>query len=225
MSDLATAEGKTLLLSALQWDWDQSRLRSYKWPSWPHPPSFMWSTWTYLLNYISHGEGLIKPLGPWVSTSHQQGSWFHSQSKEVFHVNHATSQWFKYHPIASPSSRPTWHRCKLWYQEWSECADPPSVMFLLPTTISYAGSSSIFTSSPGPPFTNNVPSSDPQPIWDTSQISPIWSDTPHFFQWLIRPSPPTPAQCEDIAIAINQDGLLACSNGAYDKSAQCSSHG
>jgi len=59
-------------------------------------------------------------------------------------------------------------------------------------------------------------------LWSSS--SPVFKDTPTFYQHLIGPTPPSLQQCKELRKEIQRNTLVACSNGSHDPSNSLSSH-
>lgn len=91
IADISSADDCTLLTSALAGTRDTTCSSSYVWPNYGMLSSLMWSTWRLFLHYISRGKVLLQPLGPWISTHHQNWSWFQSLSSADVFYHHSTN--------------------------------------------------------------------------------------------------------------------------------------
>jgi len=68
------------------------------------------------------------------------------------------------------------------------------------------------------------PAQNPQPdLWQNTNPSEVFQDTPTFFQHLIS-TPPASEECEAIATELTEKTLVVCSDGACDTSQAVSSY-
>jgi hypothetical protein len=119
----------------------------------------------------------------------------------------------------SISEHCTFRQWKSKYNVGEECMDPSLVDYLLPAMITFLPNSSISTSPPGRPLVHNyLPPVIPPSQWNEDHISDLWKRKPSFFQCLIGPVPPTQDQCDAIVEHLQNEALLACSDGAIQPS-------
>jgi hypothetical protein len=75
LSDITSANGGLLLPEISLGQCLPARHSDLQWPDFQRPPD--WSAWHMLLQYISHSNRLLHPLGDWLLTPHQKWEWFH----------------------------------------------------------------------------------------------------------------------------------------------------
>ncbi len=220
VSDITAADGISLLSSSWRGVQDPSRVSNLHWPVIPRPKD--WASWTLLLQHISTGSKLTRPLGRWTQYPHQQWTWFkHITHPTLYRRDIAEDVWFCYTGTESLQARHT-RQTLVQYSDPIPCSLPPHPDILLPSTTTYIGdtlsttpSSSIF------PF---PPSPIPSGIWKTCNVSLIFADTPTFFQRLIGADPPTTEDCSTIAEEIRLSTFLACSDGSHNPTLAIASH-
>jgi hypothetical protein len=61
-------------------------------------------------------------------------------------------------------------------------------------------------------------------LWSNENAPSAFEAVPSFSQHLLN-RPPTEEQCQDIACELENDTLVVCSDGAYDKNKSVASHG
>jgi hypothetical protein len=74
---------------------------------------------------------------------------------------------------------------------------------------------------------NSIPDSlmfPPRNLWSTKGILGAMQDVPPFYQRLLN-RPPTEEHCQEIAHELEQDTLVTCSDGVYDKIKSVASRG
>ncbi len=223
VADIVAADGIRLTLHAVSGTRDPFRTSSWQWPSMPRPPSSAWTQWNLFLQFFTQHHKLDKPLGHCTSTPHQQWQWYQSLTGMVYHYDWLSNEWFQYEPTELPVVRRT-RQSRCTYQTRTPCLPPSMISSLLYTTLSPIPHSEEFTTSPGLPLLLPSPTTPQLTLWDTT-IAPIWSNTPMLYQWAIGPKPPTSSQCDDIAEAIQNEALMACSDWAYDRSLEVGSQG
>jgi len=219
LSDITSADGRTMLTEIIHGQRPQFRYSSLQWPDYPRPTN--WSVWRMYLQHITSGVYLIKPLGEWIEESHQRWEWFYLASTDQ--LVHACQNSTKlYSRLPHTSSYPN-RRNRIKYGNPIDLEDPPSTEPLLPATVqtnhnSYICSSYSNTAIPLPPIQTV------QTIWNPANIPPPLHDTSTFYQHLIRKEIPTLHQCGSLCEAIQDKSLIICSDEAHCPSDGSGSH-
>jgi hypothetical protein len=95
ISDISTANGRSLLPGILQGTRDDQRTSKLQWPVSHHLAN--WSAWHLLLQHISTGGKLSQPLGEWVTVPHQPWYWFYDKDAAlILHFDSNKDQWLSY---------------------------------------------------------------------------------------------------------------------------------
>jgi hypothetical protein len=218
LSNISVANGKSLTVEAQAGVRDQSRLSKHSWPNSKRPKQ--WGAWHLFLQHVSTGVRLTQPLGRWLHTPHQQWTWFlEPEGRHALHFDPLTLHWTSYRPllVGGPSTRRQTH----YY------GSPELLIGFTPTTLLPASSwedsrgiridssSSSFPASEAPIVSS---------LWEESQISAVFHDTPVFFQRLIGSHPPIMEACDEIAEEISYNSLVTCSDRAHNPDTSTGSH-
>ncbi len=112
LSDITTADGKTITHHVIIGFRDSSRTSQLHWPTHQCPKS--WNTWNLFLQYFSTGGHLTESLGTWLWPPHQIWQWFFDLVEDkVYHFPTASSTTvIVYTPVQR--SRRTRHMKKLY---------------------------------------------------------------------------------------------------------------
>ncbi len=74
LSDICSADGKSILSECCRGQRPLDRHSSLNWPIQPRPPNSAWKTWQTALATLHTNGTLHTPLGAWASPTHQE--WF-----------------------------------------------------------------------------------------------------------------------------------------------------
>jgi ribonuclease HI len=218
VSDLATAKGDKLLSSAIQGVRDPQHPSTLNWPLIPRPPDSFWQTWKLFLQYFTRGKKLMTALGIWRNSPARVWKWFQSTDRVTW-AKLGEDDWHCYQP-EFPTRRQTRHSPA--YYSTSAMATPPSTCHLFPATIEFMPDGRFIVSVSATRFAE--PAQNPQPdLWQNTNPSEVFQDTPTFFQHLIS-TPPASEECEAIATELTEKTLVVCSDGACDTSQAVSSY-
>jgi len=221
ISDVTTARGTDIIPSALKGEIDNQRDSSLFCPKVPpRPPPHFWPLWGAFLHALCHGTRLIKSLGSWQLKPHQQWRWYTGTHNIVYYRDPVTGLWSSY-VAQQPSGRRT--RAKTLIYQLGECSDPPDEEGLVPVSITYKREGFFTKENSANSFPHHLPA-QPCNLWSNENVPVAFEGVPPFYQHLLH-QPPTEEQCQDIANELENDALVACSDGAYDKNKSVASHG
>jgi hypothetical protein len=104
-----------------------------------------------------------------------------------------------------------------------EVCQPPDLTTCCPTTVTTIHGH-LLSSPSADPFPQPTQLSTEVSQWDINPIPPPFIDTPPFFQRLIGYNPPTAEECEQIREEVQDNSLLACSDGSHCPAKHVGSH-
>jgi hypothetical protein len=222
VSDIATADGKHLLESAVKGQRDCQRRSTLLWPQVPCPPRSFWLQWSNFLEHLSRGRRLIEPLGQWIATPQCDWRWYIDSAATVWEKDwDKENTWVRYHVVDIGGRRT--HRSTKQYNTGMPDFSPSPEHTLYPVTILPLRSGNFTVAVSSTPFVASPRATVPN-LWRHADIPPALADTPPFFQHLLS-SPLTDQECQEIASELAEHSLVACSDGACDIKAVRSSHG
>ncbi len=138
LSDIDSADGRTILSTAIAGERVSDRASHLYWPLQQRPPANAWAQWNLFISHISTQGRLLQSLGDWVALPHQQWEWFeHSRLKLVYQKVKGTDTWLEYHPIALIPQQRSTRQTKYWYQLGTDCLTTPPLHDIVPTTLTY----------------------------------------------------------------------------------------
>jgi hypothetical protein len=106
LSNIMSADGQNILPEIIHGHRPQFQSSSLQWPDYPRPTN--WSAWRMLLQHITIGVCLNKPLGNWIEKSHQRWEWFYlASTDQLLHVSQDSTKIYNHLPHNSlyPSRR------------------------------------------------------------------------------------------------------------------------
>jgi hypothetical protein len=228
VSDITSADGKTLLASAIAGVRDTTRTSTLTWPNQVQPTEPAWQQWRVALQYISTRSKLHQPLGSWTSIPHQLWEWFAHRTLPIVYRKHNDNSWLEFHPIPTSGPLCITHQTKIWYALDNGSPSSPNTHQILPTTLHCTPPQSTdrYYSAPSSSTFPLASSSSPNSLWPATADIHAFVDTPEFFQRLIGPSPVLDESITaDIATHIETGTLLTCSDGSFTPDTGTGSHG
>jgi hypothetical protein len=151
LSDITSANGGLLLPEISLGQCLPARHSDLQWPDFQRPPD--WSAWHMLLQYISHSNRLLHPLGDWLLTPHQKWEWFHdSETNAGFFLSADGTTKTMYTMMPNTARYPMRRGQQALYGEPMLCDHIPSLDNLRPPTIQFHNSAIS-----SPPSTTSFP--------------------------------------------------------------------
>ncbi len=229
ISDIATADGKRILPSALQGIRASDRSSSLQWPRQESPPKPVWDLWRLALSHFSTQSRLNQSLGRWVNKPHQTWVWYMDLPTKIVYRLLPDATWVAYSAVTSPSTQTrSTRQTRTWYNDDTYSPASPEGLSLFPATVYHDTHHKAFFHSVASitPFPLDSPSTPGSSVWTLNSTQHAFVDTPEFYQRLIGNDPPI----EDtvgfqIATGLELETLIACSDGSYDPKHQTGSHG
>jgi hypothetical protein len=231
LSDITSADGKTLLPNYTKGIVSTDRTSSLKWPEQTRPPPSAWTLWKTALAHISTSEKLSTPLGRWTDITHLRWTWFHHGSQPIVYNLTSNNQWLEYHPITTipGSSIRTTRQTKVWFSLSVGRPSNPDISQLLSATIYQDPLFDDYLFYSNHSLTA-IPTISPQAIsnsvWGLDTSLHILADTPEFYQRLLGPLPNiTDPIGLEIAHHLELETMVTCSDGSFYPDSHTGSHG
>jgi hypothetical protein len=136
LSDITTASGTEIEDDAKQGKHFLDRESMLGWPTKQRPSPLAWKQWQEALRYLEEGPRLKKPLGDWISATHQRWQWFfHREERELYKLS--PNGWEHFPKYQRNQQQKTRASENGQYSTYSSTSDPPAGI-LLPASIKIA---------------------------------------------------------------------------------------
>jgi len=197
LSDITTADGRSILEEAKQGQPLPDRRSTLLWPAQGLPPKQDWNIWRQYLGYLEERGKLIVPLGPWLASTHQEWRYVWDPSTGIAYDSFCNPP-LLYHPLAT--SRPL--RSGPWFQSDRGIPSNSLPMEVNPISLqsqdSTGGSFFCIKTSPNP-----IPAADCSYSGVKGRL---------YYEKLLPPDSPIP-----IADILSSDNLHICISGTVNK--------
>ncbi len=221
LSDVCSADGSHILCPYKHGHRLPARTSALDWPYQPRPPATAWKQWISTLQHLESNNKLIKCLGNWVNSSHQQWEHFLSPTTSTLYVKSAGT-WTTFRPLQQENLRPTRASSHPKYdlRRPEEPCDLPTDA--VPTTIvSIRNSPHIRLLSSPSPLCPLLASTFPQNIQRDADIS---DPHPYYTQLLDWDRSEIESITPGLITAMTENKLHMCADGFYVKDTKQGSH-
>jgi len=186
----------------------------------PAPPSF-WRQWQQLLQHLTTGWRLSRPLRSWIAPPLNSWLWYKDILGIVWQHGVSNDQWMTYDPMDLGRRHRTRSTVNSYRTSVPSTSAPSHSRYpatIIPLRDGYSKAIPSVSA-----IVNAASLSDIDLWWHAETPLPL-SATPPFFQHLIN-TMLTDVQCQDIASELREHTLAICSDGACDTDQHLASHG
>lgn len=136
MSDITSADGRTILPNYIKGLTSLDRISTLKWPTQSRPPISAWKLWRRALSHLSTNETLPQRLGQWTNVPNQLWTCFQYSSQHLVYQLSLENNWLEYYlAVPTTGSTRTTRETKVWYSLSATHTSNPDTSLLLPATI------------------------------------------------------------------------------------------
>jgi hypothetical protein len=218
LSDMTSADGSCLIPQVLQGCCLTDRRSTLSWPIQQLPTKADWLVWSTAFHSLSSGGILSQPINMSSRSSHQEWLLFLDSGLNLFQSS-GSKEWMK---CSSPNIRMTRHSLLRFCTSTAQATLAPSPpLFLASSHRSSLTTMQVTRGHALPALPSDAPSTAPlQPL-----EQPTGFTTHPFYSHLLGNLTFTDTQWLQMAEALQQDTLLACSDGSYDPITQSGAYG
>jgi len=218
LSDIVSADGRTLIRPVLMGKKLIDRRSTLVWPEQGRPPPTDWQVWRSSLQPLAQGDSLNEPLDMAICPSHQDYFWFMDSSYTLYNQN--DSNWTQYLPSSTrPQRKPNQRYAR---SNGSACSMPAAILF--PASVTEISSSILEAVTSNDPVLT-VPPPESQVTLPSLQLHDLQLATNPFYSYLLGDLSLSSIQMTQLLDSLGQGLLLACSDGSYDPITNMAAYG